>query len=197
MIFVLPGMGADNSMYAGSWKNLSDSVFLDWPCYRGEKSISDVAERMIEGNSISTGDILVGSSLGGMVACEIAKRYHPKVLFLLGSARDKNEIHGALAKLYPLISFIPIAALQTMASLTSNSTLSMFRRSEPEFIRAMCRAIFGWEGLGQVPFPVKRIHGKYDRIIPEPSGVDVSLNCGHRVAMHHPEACVDAILRYC
>lgn len=72
MTYLLPGMGADGSMFAGPWRTLADAVFVDWPVYRGERTIREVARRVVEEQGIKDGDTVIGASLGGMVACEIA-----------------------------------------------------------------------------------------------------------------------------
>ena len=92
MIFVLPGMGADHGMYgAPSWQSLANTHFLDWPDYRGEVSIASVADRVVEQAAIPDGAIVIGSSLGGIVACEIARKRDLKALVLIGSAVEKSR----------------------------------------------------------------------------------------------------------
>jgi len=73
MIYALPGMGADRNMYPGVWQTLADCKFVDWPHYDGEDSIAAIAKRIVNEQKIRAGDVLIGSSLGGIVACEIAK----------------------------------------------------------------------------------------------------------------------------
>ncbi len=71
---ILPGMGATAAMYNGLKHKLGFRVnFLNWPEYRGEKTYAEVARRVIEEEKIGTGDVVGGSSLGGMVALEIAQ----------------------------------------------------------------------------------------------------------------------------
>ncbi len=65
-IFVLPGMGADSYMYKGAWDSLSSANFINWPNYQGEKTLSEIALRIIKENSITIDDQLVGSSMGGV-----------------------------------------------------------------------------------------------------------------------------------
>ena len=73
MIYLFPGMGADRRMYSGPWSSLKPLTCIEWPSYAGETSIADLAKRIIADHSITAGDLLVGSSLCGIVACEIAK----------------------------------------------------------------------------------------------------------------------------
>ena len=73
MIYALPGMGADKNMYPGAWQTLADCKFVEWPTYNGEDSIAAIAKRITTEQKIRAGDVLIGSSLGGIVACEMAK----------------------------------------------------------------------------------------------------------------------------
>ena len=65
-------MGSDRRMYPGKWKTLPDLEAHDWMQHRGE-SLAEVARSMCDSCAIRDGDVLVGTSLGGMVACEITK----------------------------------------------------------------------------------------------------------------------------
>ena len=91
--FLLPGMGATDAMYNGLKHKLGFKVnFLNWPEYRGEKTYTDVARRVIKENDINADDVVGGSSLGGMVALEIAQLLNPKSVVLLGSAANRKEV---------------------------------------------------------------------------------------------------------
>src|ERR1700746_3828458 len=97
MIHALPGMGADRRMYPKPWPTLPGFAAHDWPRHVGERSLAEVARSVCEAAKIQDGDILVGSSLGGMVACEITKIRQIPVLYLVGSAMRKEEVSGFLA----------------------------------------------------------------------------------------------------
>ena len=100
--FLLPGMGATDAMYNGLKHKLGFKVnFLNWPEYRGEKTYADVARRVIKENDIGADDVVGGSSLGGMVALEIAQLLNPKSVVLLGSAANRKEVQPMLSLLSP------------------------------------------------------------------------------------------------
>lgn len=102
MIHVLPGMGADHKMYsAPAWQRLSEAQFLDWPVYGHEKSVAEVAARVVAEADIADKDTVIGSSLGGIVGCEIAKIVSLKTLVLIGGATNKTEISTLLSLLHP------------------------------------------------------------------------------------------------
>lgn len=195
MIYVLPGMGADSGMYPGPWRALPEVRLLDWPDYRGERSLEEVAARLIEKYTIPDGAVVVGSSLGGMVACEIARLRALRGLVLIGSAVGKEEVSGLLRVLVPLIDLAPLAFIQQAAGKIPNELTQMFTHAQVPFIRAMCRAIADWRGAEVGTTPVYRIHGRLDRVIPLPKNVDLVLEGGHLIAMTHADECCEFIRR--
>ena len=191
MIHVLPGMGADHRMYsAPAWQRLADTHFINWPDHHGETSIAAIASRVIAEAKISEGDVVVGSSLGGIVGCEIARTVPLKALVLIGGAKDKAEISGLLTLLHPLARLAPLEFIQISAGKFPSELTRMFNQSQASFIRAMCAAIFDWSGLDESRIKPLRIHGKHDHVIPMPAQVNLALDGGHLIAMTHAEECV-------
>lgn len=194
MIYVLPGMGADSGMFGGEWRSLPDAQFIDWPAHKGETTLVEIAARVVSEHAITDDSVVIGTSLGGMVACEIAGLRKLRRLILVGSAVHPHEISALLAALKPLAPLAPAEWLRLSASSIPGELAGMFSRSEPTFVRAAIGAIFKWEGLKpDVPRPI-RIHGKHDWIIPSPPEVDLLLDGGHLIAMTHTKACYDYIV---
>jgi hypothetical protein len=194
MIYIFPGMGADHRMYsAPAWQSLTNTRFLDWPDHRGETSIATIAARIIAEAEISDGDVVVGSSLGGIIGCEIANSVSLKALVLIGSAKSKTEVSSLLTLLHPLARLAPIEFVQMSAGKYPSELTQMFNQSQSSFIRAMCTAIFDWPGLDENRIHPLRIHGTRDRVIPMPTHVDLTLDGGHLIAMTHAEDCVQFI----
>lgn len=194
MIHMYPGLGATSAMYGPLWRRRIAGVFHDWPVWRGEKTLGLLAERLVEEAGIDDGDMVIGSSLGGMVACEIARHRRLKAVVLIGSATRQEEIARCLAWLHPLVGVLPLGLMQTGARRWPHELTRMFAQVDPAFVRAMTRAIFCWKGL-DVTVPIVRIHGRRDRIIPLPERVDVVVEGGHLLAMTQPTACIAAIER--
>jgi len=190
-------MGADSSMFRGEWRTLKDCAFVDWPAYRGERTLRAVAERLIGEAGIVDRDVVVGHSLGGMVACEIAALRNLRKLILVSSAKDKREVSRLLALLHPLAAITPFRLAQRVADALPGDLYKMFARSDARFIRAACRAIFEWNGLQEGCVPVHRIHGRRDPVIPLPARVDCVVEGRHVIPITHPHDCVNSIRSCC
>jgi pimeloyl-ACP methyl ester carboxylesterase len=192
MIHVYPGMGATSEMYSGIWRRLPDAIFHDWPDFMGEREIPELAQRLRFAHGIEPGDTLIGSSLGGIVACEISNQIEVAELILVGSAVNVSEINPLLGMLWPLVDLVPLDLIGRMAGWMPDALMQMYAESDPAFIRAMTRAMFDWEGL-RSRVPVTRIHGMRDLMIPCPSSIKRPVPGGHLIAMTQPEACVRQI----
>lgn len=193
MIYAFPGMGADSRMYSGAWRTLPQCRFLDWSLYHGRSTIAALEERLITEQRIRAGDYLIGTSLGGIVACEIANRLDVAGLALVGSAKNKGEISAVLRVLHPLASLTPLEFIQNAAGKVPGDLAQMFHEGQAPFIWAMCHAICDWEGLDDTRIKPLRIHGRHDRVIPHPVGVQHWLDGGHLLVMTHSQECAACI----
>lgn len=190
--YILPGMGADSLMYGTAFRKLDGVKYLDWPLYKNEKSISEIASRIITENNIQSSDIVGGSSLGGIVAAEIAKQINIKKLILIGNTLTPENINPILKKFHKLSAITPVNLIQIFAGkanlLSENTLLKMFSKSDSSFIKAMCQAIFVWEGNEKPKCPVAHIHGANDQVIhPPSSGAEIISDGGHLIAITHED----------
>ena len=188
----LPGMGATSAMYGEVWRQAFEGCYHDWPRWRGEEAIKAMARRMISEGGIVEGDTVIGTSLGGIVACEIANLVELDQVVLIGSARRKGEVSQVLAALHPLIDVTPVSWAQFSSGKVPGALAEMFAESDPDFIREMSKAIFRWDGLVN-EVPVFRIHGARDLVIPKPEDANCILDGGHLIAMTHAAECVEAL----
>jgi len=196
MIHALPGMGADHRMFPEPWGELPEFKAHDWVISTGIKSIRQLAEAMVDARAIADGDVLVGVSLGGMVAGEITKIQKIPQLFLVGSAVKREEMNSWAAKLHPLAGRVPMDWLKKAAGKLPLEAAAMLADADSGFIRRMCPAIFEWEGLGNTSTRVFRIHGRKDFMIPPPEKCDLLLGGGHLIAMTHARECAAFVARH-
>ncbi len=189
---ILPGLGADARMYPREhYRHLRDVLFLDWLPYAGETSLGQVAQTIIDHHRVTGADIVGGSSLGGMVALEIAKMTGISTVLLIGSATAPGYINPVLKRLSGLADFAPVRLFQVVAGAVNHHAhrelLAMFEDADSRFIRAMCSALFQWEGRGGFAGVVHQIHGRQDRVIlPPREPATIIPDGGHLISMTHP-----------
>ena len=161
-LIILPGMGADETMYQGPWRKIPGALFLNWPEYNGETTIGEFAESVISQYEITPTDRLCGTSLGGMVALEIAVRLGNPMVILVSSALSPKKINPALRMLSPLAWPWTMSIGKRLVSLSRRPTRYMIRNIDAKFLAAACRAIVNWPGVPQIPGDLHRIHGTND-----------------------------------
>lgn len=183
-------------MFPEPWESLPGFQAHDWVRSPGIQSVRQLAEAMVKACAIADGDVLVGASLGGIVAGEITKLRKIPRLFLVGSAVRKEEVNPWLASLHPLMEKLPVERLRLLAEKIPGELATMFAQADPGFIRHMCLALFQWEGLGETETQVFRIHGRKDLVISAPKAADLLLGGGHLIAMTHARECAAFVARH-
>lgn len=186
--FLLPGMGATSAMYNALRHYLDFQInFLNWPTYEGEITYAEIAQRIIGENRIENGDIIEGSSLGGIVSLEIAKIIQPKAVILIGSATDSREIQSLVAALSKFAELTPLSFIQFVAGKHPSLISKMFAEADTAFIRAMCSHLRDWPGGELYAKNAYRLHGENDHVIPCPSGSSLTVlrGAGHLLAITH------------
>lgn len=170
-VFLLPGLGATAELYA-------DYVFpfttraVDYRAPRKPgMSLSEYAAQLIAENGIEAGDSLIGVSLGGMLACEIARLIPIAQVTLVSSCTDSQQLQPALRYLRHLSHLIPWSIIQRLPfpSFLLNPfrrrALEMFRRADARFIRWACPRAAVWKGPLKHPDLIQ-IHGDQDPVFP-------------------------------
>lgn len=190
MIYILPGMGADSRMYSGPWRKVPNTRFPDWPEYQKEQTLSQVADRILQKCGIGPDDTVAGSSMGGMVALEIAAKLGNKRVFLFGSAVSNRELNPLLHRMASLVKKAPIPSAQRMAAHLNNPLMKMFSQADAEFMRAMCFAVAQWRGFTGDPQVIRRIHGARDKILSCHGQSKIIPDAGHLIAVTHAAECI-------
>lgn len=198
-------------MYQGAWHDIPGAIFVEWPpSYEGEESVEMLAKQMADQWGIPDDAILIGSSFGGLIACEITRFRRIRTLVLVGSAVDKDEfIRSSLVEF--LVRNAPIPLIQRIFSVLQGTlermfahegnlynraildSIKMFSACDPALYRSMFMAISKWRGYLDGPCSPIRIHGIHDGAIHFPKTADLALEGGHLIARTHAEKCVSFI----
>lgn len=178
--YLLTGLGADAHAFDFlKWPDHIELQYLDWETPEPDASMEDYARLLSKKIVCSEEFILVGLSLGGMLAVELSKIVQPKAVILISSIASASELprvyHWAgylkLHKVVPPNLFITASRWKryfvTESPETKKIVTEMLQKSEPNFIQWGLQAILNWQN-DKVPDHLYRIHGTKDEILPLP-----------------------------
>jgi pimeloyl-ACP methyl ester carboxylesterase len=206
-IYLIPGLGADQGNYPAPWDELPNCTCLSWPEYHGKASIAEVARFVAEAWQLPPDAILVGTSFGGLVACELSKVLPVHAVVLVASTTSRDAFIVA-DKIKRLTRILPLRLVQWLLRCSQPlqekiwgrkptpvvrailDSIQMFCGCQASFYRKMFQAISTWKGLPDLPPRLVRIHGIRDQQILPPPNADLYLDGGHLIVMTHAHECV-------
>ncbi len=207
-VYCIPGLGADQRVFARlQLPERFEAVHLTWmPPEKGE-TLPAYAMRLAAGIDLEKPFVLLGLSMGGMVAAEIASRTNPLKLILLSSISSSQQLpfYYRWAGFFQLPRIVPIRLIRagamvkrifvTEAAEDKKLVQQMIRDSDPAFIRWAMQAIVQWNGNPQ-PESVLHIHGTADGLLPVRFTRPTHLikDAGHLMVLTHATA-VNEILK--
>lgn len=201
-LVLFPGMGADGRMYDGLRRRIGPITVPPWLPALPSETIEHYAKRYADAGLVRNGDVVGGSSFGGMVALAIAAHVHAKAVVLMGSCRAPTALPTLALTFAPLARLVPARAFSSPAAMWALSFKFGISRSQqrqlfiamadavdPRHLRWACTAMGTWRSTGLSSCPVHQIHGKRDRIIPASnSGAQAFISdAGHVPALTHPD----------
>ena len=187
-VFLISGLGADTRLY----NNIDipedyEVVPVDWIEPHETDSLETYAQMIIYQYDIRPNSIVIGTSLGGMLTMEIAKKVNLKKAILISSIKTVKEAPGyfSLFRAVPVYKLLPEAMLNKLGFLIkpmfghmkdSDAWLfnDMLSKNSPKFMKWAMRVVVKWENM-TVPANVFHIHGDKDRIFPVKKIEDASI----------------------
>lgn len=177
-IYFISGLGADERVFRHiKLPPQHQAVHLPWIEPLDDESLRDYSIRLAKGINRDESFGLIGLSLGGMVATEIAKEYNPAGTVLISSIPLSSCMppHYKLAGILRLHKIVPISFIKSVSRIKRLFTtetsedkkmlFTMIRESNPRFIRWAFAAALGWKNE-ELPHPLHHIHGSADAILP-------------------------------
>lgn len=206
-VYFICGLAADSRVFKHITLPPSyEPVYLDWIRPESNESLSNYALRMAEVIDPNEEFSLIGLSMGGMIAIEIAKIFNPVFTILISSIPSSDHLpkYYRLAASFNLHQIMPIALIQKAAVLKRLFTTEtiedkkmlkdMIRKSDPFFIRWAMNAVLRWDNKN-IPEVFYQIHGGRDAILPRryTKPTHTIVTGGHLMIMNHA-AEINAIL---
>ena len=182
-VYFISGLAADSRVF----KHIRlpegcEIIHLNWITPENNESLSSYAERLSAKIDSSEPFALLGLSMGGMIACEIANAFtrhskKPHITILLSSVPVHHHLPVYFKLFYSLRlhRMIPVQLLKSASLLkrlfapdTSEDKFilrQVIKDSDPVFIKWAIHAILQWKNE-TIPQPILHIHGTRDKVLP-------------------------------
>jgi pimeloyl-ACP methyl ester carboxylesterase len=203
-LILLPGLGADERMFAAQRAAFPWLEVPRWFLARPHETLGEYARRMADAVDTPSTAFIGGSSFGGAVALEMARFVNPRGVFLIGSLRTPGGVPAPLRWAARAMNAAPGLTFRAAYFLVSQSTYmfgdltpeqhrlmaAMMRDADPRFVQWGTTALSRWAGAPPLSCPIHQIHGGADRILPcRSSGADVIVPGGtHLLNVTHADA---------
>jgi pimeloyl-ACP methyl ester carboxylesterase len=176
-IFLIAGLGADtrifNNIELGDDHNITP---VDWIEPNERDTLTTYAQKLIHQYFITDNSIVIGNSLGGMLAIEIAKQVRLNKVILISSIKTIKEVPWfyKVLKALPVHRLIPGKFLATFGVFIkpvfgkmSKDDLWLFndmlRKSSPVFLKWAMQTALKWDNE-TIPPNVYHINGNKDKV---------------------------------
>lgn len=175
-IFLIPGLGADKRIYKNIKPGDAELTYINWIEPEREDTLTTYAQKLVAQCHITPGSIVIGNSLGGMLAVEIALQVELKKVILISSIKtiDEAPFYFAFFSWFPLHRIIPGGLFSKMGALIApifgkmysvDAYLfnSMLQNTSPVFMKWAMGAVLKWKNK-TVPPNLYHIVGNHDRV---------------------------------
>lgn len=179
-LYCLPGLGADHRIYERCDFGTVPITWLDWPEMPMGSTLADYARVLAPIVDGSREHVLIGTSMGGMVAQELAVLTQPRLTVIISSWKGPEERPWLLALLGRLRAerlvnrffmrhFVPTVRLMRWklgmeSEAAQRHVQLMMDRWSPAQLRVMIHACLTWKGVNARN--VSHVHGDRDALMP-------------------------------
>ncbi len=175
-VYLIAGLGADTRVYNNIDLNDHEVICLNWIEPNETDSLVTYSQKLINQYNISYHSIIIGNSLGGMIAVEMAKLIPIKNVILISSIKTVDEApwYFGIFRAIPVYKIIPGKLMTSMGFLARfifgkmNSVDSwlfndMLKNSSPVFVKWAMGAVLKWDNT-TIPPNICQINGDKDLI---------------------------------
>jgi len=176
VVFLISGMGADERLFRNLDLSGYEAIPVTWIEPEPHDTLADYAAKLIQQFSIKAGDSVIGVSLGGMMATEIAKRVDLKHAILISSIKSPAEAPSyynffKALPIYKLLSgrfilkasFLFKPVMGKMAGIHADLFYSMLQNTSPVFLKWSIGASLNWDNAVAPP-NITHLIGDADKV---------------------------------
>jgi pimeloyl-ACP methyl ester carboxylesterase len=177
-IFLIPGLGADTRIYNNIELPDHEVTCVDWIEPNETDTLATYAQKLIYQYHIKQNSIIIGNSLGGMLAIEMAKFMPIEKVILISSIRtvDEEPAYFKFFRAVPLYKLVPPAWFNSMGfgiefvfgkmnAVDKWLFKDMLKKSSPTFLKWSMKASLAWKNK-TIPPNVFQMIGDKDMIFP-------------------------------
>ncbi len=179
VVYLIPGQGADARQFNRLKINQQFEV-RDIEYFTPEKGLKmhEFALALAQQIDTTGSYVIIGVSLGGMLAAEMGDFLDPEKIILISSAKYRNELPGrySFQKSIPINKLVPAGMtkwgakfLQPLVEPDSKNDrdvfLEMLNDKDPDFLKRTAAMIIRWE-RNESREDIVHIHGDNDHTIP-------------------------------
>ncbi len=175
-IFLIAGLGADTRIYNNIDLHDHEVIPVDWIEPNKHDTLTTYAQKLIHQYHITPKSIVIGNSLGGMLAVEIAKQIPLDKVILISSIKSIDEAPGYFSffrsvpiyrlvpkKMYTSMGFLIELVFGEMNAGDKWLFKDMLNNSSSAFLRWAMDAVLKWDNR-VVPPNTYHITGDKDLI---------------------------------
>jgi len=157
-VYLISGLGADKRLYRNIKIDNAEMIYVDWIEPGKKDTLANYAQKLIDEYRIAPGSVVIGTSLGGMITVEIAKKIRLKKAILISSIKTVKEepFYFTLLKWFPVYKLLPNKLIVKMGELAkpvfgkmdpveAYMFNSMLENSSPWFLRWAMGAVLKWK----------------------------------------------------
>ena len=208
--YLIPGMGADKRLFQHFNLTNGKVHHLDWIPHGSSKNLAEYATLMAE-RITTEKNVVVGSSMGGMVTVEIAKLIQPKGAVLVSAPSGRHEFPQVLKNLNALrlhraLTPKQVLRISTLADLfmgfKTDEQRAMFydmlRGNGEDFLHFAISAVLEWKNTTPPTVPFIQILGTHDRLFKQhkiPNAVMLE-GSGHFTAFERGKEVSEIIVKW-
>lgn len=178
-VYLIPGQGADERLFTHFELDPAFIVHkLQYTTPAKGTTMQEYAHQMAAQIDTSHPFVLIGTSLGGMLAIEMTEFLHPEKVIILSSAKCRQELprRYRFMKKFPLYKIVPPRVVKGGARILQPLVepdrrkekrifKSMLKAKDPLFMKRSVVMIINWE-RDSFPENVVHIHGSKDHTLP-------------------------------
>ena len=178
-LYLIPGLGADRRLFGQLDLGVHTPHFLDWPVMPEGSTLRDFAQALAVRIDATKPHALIGVSMGGMVAQELAPMTDPVCVVIISSWKGPQEMPMPIRMMrgnHPERMLTPALFKHTLPlvrwqmgveTAADIALLDALVQAHPlEQLKIQINACLCWEGPVAPVAGLTHIHGDKDRLMP-------------------------------